>query len=68
MTLNDHIEHAGHARDFVRTIQLDQWSGIVLASGDGLIFEVIMTMISIFMIIILLTVGHQWIDESTRLV
>ncbi|UJR26738.1 hypothetical protein I4U23_008053 [Adineta vaga] len=34
-------EYAGHARDYVRTIQLADWSGIVLASGDGLIYEVI---------------------------
>jgi len=34
-------EHAGHARDYVRSIKLDDWNGIVVASGDGLIFEVI---------------------------
>ncbi|CAF1131889.1 unnamed protein product [Rotaria sordida] len=34
-------ERAGHARDYVQSIQLADWSGIVLASGDGLIYEVI---------------------------
>jgi diacylglycerol kinase family enzyme len=34
------IEYAGHARDYVKTIELADWSGIVLASGDGLIYEV----------------------------
>ncbi|CAF1534967.1 unnamed protein product [Adineta steineri] len=34
-------EYAGHARDYVRTIQLADWSGIILASGDGLVYEVI---------------------------
>ncbi|CAF3675084.1 unnamed protein product [Rotaria sp. Silwood1] len=34
-------EFAGHARDYVQAIQLADWSGIVLASGDGLIYEVI---------------------------
>ena len=34
------LEHAGHARDFVRTITLADWSGIIAASGDGLVFEV----------------------------
>ncbi|CAF0732393.1 unnamed protein product [Adineta ricciae] len=41
---NHHIvitEYAGHARDYVKTIQLADWSGIILASGDGLVFEVI---------------------------
>lgn len=34
------VEYAGHARDYVKTIQLADWSGIILASGDGLVFEV----------------------------
>ena len=34
------LEYAGHARDFVKTININDWSGIVLASGDGLIYEV----------------------------
>jgi sphingosine kinase len=34
------IEYAGHAREYVQTIQLGDWSGIVLASGDGLVYEV----------------------------
>jgi len=41
--INSHfgiIEYAGHARDYVKTIELADWSGIVLASGDGLVYEV----------------------------
>ncbi|CAF0958943.1 unnamed protein product [Rotaria sordida] len=41
---NYHIvitEYAGHAREYVKTIELNEWSGIILASGDGLIYEVI---------------------------
>lgn len=34
------IEYAGHARDFVHTLDLSEWSGIVVASGDGLVYEV----------------------------
>lgn len=34
------VEYAGHARSFVQTIKLADWSGIVVASGDGLVFEV----------------------------
>ncbi len=34
------IEYAGHAREYVQTIQLNDWNGIVLASGDGLVYEV----------------------------
>ncbi|CAF3036400.1 unnamed protein product [Rotaria sp. Silwood2] len=34
-------EYAGHARDYVHSIQISDWSGIVVASGDGLIYEVI---------------------------
>jgi diacylglycerol kinase family enzyme len=34
------IEYAGHAREYVQTIELADWYGIVLASGDGLIYEV----------------------------
>ncbi|CAF4953905.1 unnamed protein product [Rotaria sp. Silwood1] len=33
-------EYAGHARDYVQTLELSEWSGIILASGDGLIYEV----------------------------
>ncbi|XP_067136663.1 sphingosine kinase 1-like [Centruroides vittatus] len=31
---------ANHARDFVNTADLSHWSGIVVISGDGLLFEV----------------------------
>jgi len=33
-------EYAGHAREIARTMRLDEWNGIVIVSGDGLIFEV----------------------------
>jgi len=33
-------ENAGHAREVARTLRLDEWDGIVIVSGDGLIFEV----------------------------
>lgn len=33
-------EYAGHAREIARTLRLDEWNGIVIVSGDGLIFEV----------------------------
>ena len=36
----DLVEYAGHARDFVQSLDLSEWSGIVIASGDGLIYEV----------------------------
>jgi len=35
-----YAEYAGHAREIVRTMRLDEWNGIVIVSGDGLIFEV----------------------------
>lgn len=38
--LIDIIEYAGHARDYVQKIELSEWSGIVVASGDGLVYEV----------------------------
>ncbi|UJR22366.1 hypothetical protein I4U23_025428 [Adineta vaga] len=34
-------EYAGHARDYVQSLDLNEWSGIVVASGDGLVYEVI---------------------------
>ncbi|CAM4925194.1 unnamed protein product [Rotaria socialis] len=34
-------EYAGHAREFVRSIQLADWTGIVVASGDGLLYEIV---------------------------
>jgi len=34
------IEYAGHARDYVQSLELSEWSGIVVASGDGLVYEV----------------------------
>jgi diacylglycerol kinase family enzyme len=34
------IEYAGHARDFVQSVDLNEVSGIVVASGDGLVYEV----------------------------
>lgn len=33
-------ERQNHARDFIKHLNLKQWSGIVLISGDGLLFEV----------------------------
>jgi sphingosine kinase len=33
-------EYAGHAREFVQSIDLNEWNGIVVASGDGLVYEV----------------------------
>ena len=34
------VEYAGHARDFVQSLDLNEWSGIVVASGDGVVYEV----------------------------
>ncbi|CAF0917521.1 unnamed protein product [Didymodactylos carnosus] len=34
-------DHAGHAKEYVQSIDLNEWYGIVLASGDGLVFEII---------------------------
>jgi len=34
------IERAGHARELVKELVLTNWHGIVIVSGDGLIFEV----------------------------
>ncbi|RUS71828.1 hypothetical protein EGW08_020413 [Elysia chlorotica] len=33
--------HAGHASELVKTTNLSEWYGIVIVSGDGLIFETI---------------------------
>ena len=33
-------EHAGHARELVKDLVLTDFHGIVIVSGDGLIFEV----------------------------
>ncbi|KAG1669286.1 Sphingosine kinase 2 [Nymphon striatum] len=33
-------ERANHARDLVKSYDLHQWDGIVIVSGDGLIYEV----------------------------
>ena len=35
-----HTERAGHARELVKDLVLTDWYGIVVVSGDGLIFEV----------------------------
>ncbi|ELT99919.1 hypothetical protein CAPTEDRAFT_126517 [Capitella teleta] len=34
-------EHAGHGRQLMQSLELDQWAGVVIVSGDGLIYEVI---------------------------
>lgn len=34
-------ERQNHARELVQSINLDEWDGIVVISGDGLLFEVI---------------------------
>jgi hypothetical protein len=34
------LEYAGHARDYVQSLDISEWSGIVVASGDGLVYEV----------------------------
>lgn len=33
-------ERRNHARDFIKNLQLNQWSGILIISGDGLLYEV----------------------------
>ncbi|CAB0032998.1 unnamed protein product, partial [Trichogramma brassicae] len=33
--------HSDYARDFVRSRDLSQWSGLVLVGGDGIVFEAI---------------------------
>lgn len=33
--------HSNYARDFVRSRDLSQWSGLVLVGGDGIVFEAI---------------------------
>lgn len=33
-------EYAGHATDVIKNLRLDDWSGVVIVSGDGLIYEV----------------------------
>ncbi|CAF1032470.1 unnamed protein product, partial [Didymodactylos carnosus] len=38
--------HAGHARDCVQSMNLNDWYGIILASGDGLVYEVINGLLS----------------------
>ena len=34
------LEYAGHASEVIKTLNLDEWSGVVIVSGDGLIYEV----------------------------
>ncbi|XP_078392681.1 sphingosine kinase 2-like [Cetorhinus maximus] len=34
-------EYQNHARELVQEIKLDEWDGIVIVSGDGLLYEVI---------------------------
>jgi len=33
-------EYGGHAKELVQSIDLERWSGIVIVSGDGLVYEV----------------------------
>ncbi|CAF4616724.1 unnamed protein product, partial [Rotaria magnacalcarata] len=33
-------EYAGHAHNYVKSLELSEWNGIVVASGDGLVYEV----------------------------
>jgi len=34
------LEYAGHATEVIKTLKLDEWTGVVIVSGDGLIYEV----------------------------
>lgn len=34
-------EHAGHATDVMRSLDLSAWYGVVIVSGDELIYEVL---------------------------
>lgn len=49
-------EYAGHAKEIARTLKLEEWSGILIVSGDGLIFEVSLLNASYFQISIIITV------------
>lgn len=47
VTCNDELiffflkEHAGHATEVMRSLDLSAWYGVVIVSGDGLIYEVL---------------------------
>lgn len=34
-------KHANYARDFIRTRDIYQWSGLLMVGGDGIVFEVV---------------------------
>ena len=35
-----HAEYGGHGREIATTMELSDWDGIVICSGDGLVYEV----------------------------
>lgn len=37
------LERQNHARELISEISLHEWDGIVIASGDGLLHEVLLT-------------------------
>lgn len=35
------LEHSNYAKEFVKTLKLDDYRGILVISGDGLVYEII---------------------------
>lgn len=35
-----YVEHVGHAREYVLENHISKWDGILIVSGDGLVYEV----------------------------
>lgn len=40
-------EHQNHAREVVKKADLSQWDALVIMSGDGLLFEVLYTLLGV---------------------
>lgn len=35
-----HVEYGGHGREIAMALNISDWDGVVICSGDGLVYEV----------------------------
>jgi len=53
-------ERVGHARELVRELVLSNWYGIVIVSGDGLIYEVCFCMTEFTLLLCFYWHTYKW--------
>ena len=61
------VDRLNHAREMMKELDLSTIDGIVISSGDGLVYEVQICQHYWMYWSFFLTIGSEWVDGATRL-